>query len=106
MNSVQAVVPTQQSASYVFNPERFTEITEIFWKLSTEVNQTNVESRSADHKAIVFDEAASVWKRGSPEQHAAARVRMEIDINSYQNRSRSKEVKKAIQAWSFPDSGA
>ena len=62
-----------------------------------------------DPKAIghfVFDEVSAVWKRGSPTPHAASKVRVEIDRSSYQNRSRTKEMRKPIQVWSFPDSGA
>ena len=73
--------PTQQPASYTFNPERFTEITGDFWKLSTVVDQVSLQSRSADPKAIghfVFDKATAVWQKGSPTPHAAARVIMEI----------------------------
>ena len=68
LNFFKAVVPTQQPASYVFSPERFTEITEIFWKLTFVVDQASLQSTCADPKAIghfVFDEATSGWKRGS-----------------------------------------
>ena len=33
LNSVQAVAQIQQSAGYVFNPERFTELTGNFWQV-------------------------------------------------------------------------
>ena len=52
LNSVQAVVTTKQPASYVFYPERFTEVTGNFWKLSTVVDQASLQSRSADRTAI------------------------------------------------------
>ena len=42
LNSVQAVARTQQPASYVFNPERFSEISGDFWQVSTVTpKQTN-----------------------------------------------------------------
>ena len=69
----------------------------------------NLQSRSANPKAIghfVFDEVSSAWRRGSPTPHAAAKVRVEIDRNSYRNRGWTREMRTPIQAWSFPDSGA
>ena len=77
--------------------------------MSTVADQASVPSRNADPKAIghfVFDEVWAVWKRESPTPHAAFRVRVELDRSSYQNRSRTKEMRKPIQAWSFPDSDA
>ena len=35
LNSVQAVAHTQQPASYVFNPERYSEISGDYWRVST-----------------------------------------------------------------------
>ena len=109
LNFVQAVVTTQQPASYVFNPERFTEVTGKFWKLSTVVDQASLQSRSANPTAIghfVFDEVTAAWKRGSPTPHAAAKVRVEIDRNSYKIWGRTREMRTPIQAGSFPDSRA
>ena len=92
----------------MFNPERFTEVTGNFWKLSTVVDQASLQSRSADPTAIghfVFDEVTAAWKRGSPTPHAAAKVRVEIDRNSYRNRGRTREMRTPIQAWRFQTVG-
>ena len=73
-------------------------------KLSTEVYNASVDSKSDNPKAIgnfVFNEATIVWKRVSPKPHAAARVRVEIEETLSKT-----EMRKAIQAWSFLDSGA
>ena len=61
-------------------------------------------SRPIGH--FVFDEVSAVWRRKSPTAHAALRVRVELNRQSYVNRTRSEEMCRLIQAWSFPDSGA
>ena len=48
LNSVQAVVQTQQSAGFVFNPERFTEISGSFWQVLTVADQASQNSKSLD----------------------------------------------------------
>ena len=48
LNSVQAVAQTQQPAGYVFNPERFTEISGDFWQVSTVADQAGHNSTSVD----------------------------------------------------------
>ena len=111
LNSVQAVPQTQQPAGYVFNPERFSEIKGDFWQVSTVAdlagqNSMSVGSNKGPIGQFVFDEMSAVWRRKSPTPHAAARVKVELDRSSYLNRTRSKEMRKAIQAWSFPDCGA
>ena len=73
------------------------------------MDQASFQSRSADPTAIghfVFDEVTAAWKRGSPIPHAAAKVRVEIDRNSYRNRGRTREMRTPIRVWSFPESGA
>ena len=85
LNSVQAVAQIQQSAGYVFNHERYTEITGNVWQVLTVADQASLQSRSADPKAIghfVFDEVSAVWKRKSPTPHAASKVRVELDRSS------------------------
>ena len=42
----------------------------------------------------------------APAAHAAKKVRVELDRQSYVNRTRMKEMRRPIEAWSFPDSGA
>ena len=91
LNSVQAVV--QQSADYVFNPERYKEVTGNYWQVSTVADQAGLLSRNLEPTAIghfVFDEVSAVWKRKSPTPHAASKVRVELDRSSYQNRSGTK----------------
>ena len=47
-----------------------------------------------------------MWKRKAPAAHAAKKVRVELDIPSYVNRTRTREMRRSIMAWSFPYSGA
>ena len=69
-------------------------------------NSTSVDSNKGAIGHFVFDEISAVWRRKSPTPHAAARVKVELDRSSYLNRTRTKEMRQAIQAWSFPDCGA
>ena len=123
LNSVQAVTHIQQPA-YVFNPERFSEITGNYWQVLSVTpvqtkqlwqatgadqaghNSPSVDSTDRPFGHFVFDEGSAVWRRKSPTTHAASRVKVELDRQSYMNRTRTKEMRQPIQAWSFPDSGA
>ena len=67
-------------------------------------NSTSVASRSISR--FIFDNEAEVWKRKAPAANAAKKVRVELDRQSYVNRSRTREMRCSIMAWSFPDSGA
>ena len=51
-----------------------------------------------------FDSEAAVWWRKAPAAHAAKKVRVELDRQSYVNRTRKKEMRLPILAWAFPDS--
>ena len=124
LNSVQAVAHTQQPASYVFNPERYSEISGDYWQVLTVTpvqtkqlwqatgadkaghNSTSVDSTNRAIGHFVFAEGSAVWRRKSPTTHAALRVKVELDRQSYMNRTRTKEMGQPIQAWSFLDSGA
>ena len=60
-----------------------------------------MESGAIGH--FIFDEVAAVWKRKSPTPHAASKVWVELDRSSYLTRTRTREIRKPINAWSFPD---
>ena len=110
LNSVRALtsaVPPPHSAGYTFDPDRFTDITGSFWKVSTNEETAGVqnsrciapgESVSPALGHHVFDPMTQSWKRGSPKPHPAARVKVEIDRNSYRNRGRTKEMRSPLNA--------
>ena len=64
-----------------------------------------VEPATNVRKLTVFLRLANLRGKG-PTPPAASRVRMELDRSFYMNRTRTKEMRKPIQGWSFPDSGA
>ena len=70
-------------------------------------NQASQGSKSVDPKArhLMFDEVSAVWRSKNPTHYADFRVRVKLDRSSYLNRTRTKERRKPIQAWAFPDSG-
>ena len=57
-------------------------------------------------RPIGSDSETEVWKRKAPAAHAAKKVRVELDRLSFVNRTRTREMRRSIMAWSFPDSGA
>ena len=115
-NLVQAVTHTQQT-TYVFNPERFSEVIGDFWFMSTVTpvqtkrlwqaarmelaghNSTCVDSSSRSISHFVFDKVSAVWRKKSLTAHAFLRVRVELDRQIYVNRTRTKEMCQTIQAW-------
>ena len=64
-------------------------------------NSTSVASRPIVH--FVFDNEIKVLKRKAPPAHAAKKVRVELDRQSYVNRTRTREMHFWIMAWWFPD---
>ena len=92
-----------------------------FWKLSTVIpvqtqrlwqgagmEQASYNSASVASRPIgqfVFDTETEVWKRKAPAAHAAKKVRVELDRQSYVNRTRTREMRHSIMPWSFPDIG-
>ena len=54
----------------------------------------------------MFDNIREVWKSAPPPSHAAKRVRVGIDRGSYIGMGRSKVMRKPLDSWCFPDSGA
>ena len=53
---------------------------------------------------FLFDR--EVWRSAPPPNHAAKRVRVEIDRGSYTGQGRSKVMRKPLDSWCFPDLGA
>ena len=54
----------------------------------------------------IFDNVREIWKSAPPPSHAAKRVRVEIDRGSYSGQGRSKVMRRPLDSWAFPDSGA
>ena len=44
--------------------------------------------------------------RATPPSHAAKRVSVELDRGSYSGHGRTKVMRRALDSWAFPDSGA
>ena len=55
---------------------------------------------------FIFDNDREAWRRAAPPSHAAKRVRVELERRSYSGQSRSKVMRRALDSWAFPDSGA
>ena len=55
---------------------------------------------------FIFDKDRETCKRPAPPSHAAKRVRVELDRGSYSGHGRTKAMRKALDSWAFPDSGA
>ena len=54
----------------------------------------------------IFDNVRGVWKRSAPPNHAAKKVRIELDRASYAGQVRTKERRTPIYGPAFPDTGA
>ena len=106
LNSVQVVRQIQQPA-YTFNPERFSEITDgdegvtDFWKLSTVIpdqtqrlwqgsgkEQTSYNSTSVAIGPIGINNDTMVWRRKAPAAYTAKKVTVQLERQSYENRTR------------------
>ena len=54
----------------------------------------------------IYDNSSGVWNRSAPPNHAAKKVRVELDRSSYAGYTRTKARRRAIYGPAFPDSGA
>ena len=55
---------------------------------------------------FIFNNEREAWRRAAPPSHAAKRVHVELDRRSYSGQSISKVMRRALDSWAFPDSGA
>ena len=111
LNSVEQVQP------YQFNPERYQDYrmeNSGWWSLEavkpiqTQRLWAKMEATSAGPALghYLFDNVREVWKSAPPPSHAAKRVCVEIDRGSYTGQGRSKVMRRPLDSWAFPDSGA
>ena len=107
VRALTSAVPPPHSAGYTLDPDRLTDITGSFWKVSTNEETASLQSSrcTAPGQSVspalghhVFDPVTQSWKRGSPKPHPAPRVKVEIDRNSYRNRGRTKEMRSPLNA--------
>ena len=61
-------------------------------------NSTSVDPTSRPIGHFVFDNEAAVWRKKAPAAHAAKKVRLELDRQSYVNRTRTREMRRPIEA--------
>ena len=73
------------------------------------MEQTSYNSKSVVIRPIgnlVLNNDTKVCRRKAPATHTAKKVTVQLDRQSYVNRTRTNEMPRSIMAWSFPDSGA
>jgi hypothetical protein len=66
--------------------------------------EANSGSEALGH--FIFDNDRETWKQAAPPSHASKRVCVELDRVSYLGHGRTKIMRKPIDSWAFPDSGA
>jgi hypothetical protein len=111
LNSVEQVQP------YQFNPERYQDyrrensgwwLLEAVKLIHTQRLWAKMEARSAAPALghYIFNNVSKVWRSAPPPSHAAKRVCVEINRGSYTGLGRSKVMRKPLDSWCFPESGA
>ena len=107
----------QQVQEYRFNPDKYQEYYagHSGWWAIEAVKPIRVQRLWAKMEAssgsealghFIFDNDRETWKRAAPPSHAAKRVFVELDRASYSGHGRTKMMRKPMDSWAFPDSGA
>ena len=107
----------QQVPEYSFNPDRYQDFdadnsgwwaVEAVKPIKVQRLWGKMEASSASQVLghFIFDNVLETWRRAAPPSHAAKKVRVELDRGSYSGHGRSKVMRRPLDSWAFPDSGA
>ena len=105
----------QQVQEYQFNPDRYQDFdagnsgwwsVEAVKPIKVQRLWAKMEASSGSEALKLFDNDQETWRRAAPPSHAAKRVCVELDRESYSGHGRTKVMRKALDSWAFPDSGA
>ena len=107
----------QQVQEYRFNPDQYQDIDagNSGWWLIEAVKPIKAQRLWAKMEAssgsealghFIFDNDRETLRQAAHQSHAAKRVCVELDRKSYSGHGRTKVMRKDLDSWAFPDSGA